>query len=64
MFKNKYRVVHGKYQVVGFEYLSGYLPQVKYWWFPFSWFNFNETVYKTKDDAIHACECHDKVFKC
>lgn len=41
--KNKYRVVY-------YEYQSGFVPQIKRWWFPF-WCQLGFIVWSTPENA-------------
>lgn len=57
MFKNKYRAVTDRY--CGFE------AQVKFWWFPFIWWQISTTgtglgvnTYSTLERASDLCRLH------
>jgi hypothetical protein len=63
MLKNKYRIMHGNWRVSSFKNMSGYSPQVKYWWFPFIWFDVNDSIYSTQEDALRVCKLHNTVLK-
>jgi hypothetical protein len=54
--KHKYRIVTDSY--------SGYEAQVKYWWFPFAWYQMGYTnTHASIEDAKRFIDRHGKTGK-